>query len=609
MGIRAKGKLEWLIRGSDIWQAKLTLGLKAASWISFVFFVSAWATIAAWLFVFYNALERSVFWYYRIAQLECLFGFGNARLFARRIAIDGVDKSILLPNAIMDLTRDFYSQHFGFTWGGAWFVGLIVGGIVAYKLATFYTQFGMDQGESEHLRGSRLVSPPELVEKVTASKDGAGKYTIAGVPIPAGLEMRGICAMGAMGTGKSQCIFDLFDQVQAVGRKSIIWDKTGEFTRLYFRPEKDVILNPFDVRYPGWNVFSEIKMVYEFDQIAHSFCPDSDNATSNSQFFASGARIVIASVLKKLWQEGRTTTADLVEVLLTLTPVEISDYLKGTDASMFVSADAAEQALGVMSTLITAVQFLKHVPDGNFSIREWVLKDDDSRLFITSHETVHDVLRPLVSAYLDIAIRATMAREETREDRLWVWLDEISSLGNVPILKISLTEARRYGVVHVIGLHNLAQLRAIYGKEIAQTQRSNLQTYIVCRVADEETQEAMSRLLGVEEVDEQGDGLSFGAMSSRDGGSIQASRKESRIVLASEIKMLNDCEGFLQLAGAYPVARVNWEFKPREQHHSAYLVRDELKLAQVQKPAEITERSADPLPGSADDDLLQRMKI
>lgn len=579
MSARSKTTADYFIRGSEVWHHKIAMAGKAILWVITAALLAGSATAYLWLLVFFNQFERSIFWYYRLASIESFTGFGSVGMFARRLNLPGVDSVTLLPHAVVDVTRDVYAKTFGLTWGGALIAAVIVAGIVAAYVARFYTRFGRSKGEAEFLRGTRLVEADALAELVKSSSNGAGAYTLAGVPIPAGIEMRNICAMGAMGTGKSQLMLDLADQVFERGRKSIIWDKTGEFTRLYFRPGKDVILNPFDQRYPGWNLFSEIRMVYEFEQISHSICPDPDNATANAVYFAAGARTVIASVLRKLWSEGKRTTAEAVEVLLTLSPAEISEYLKGTDASMFVSVDAAEQALGVMSTLVSAIQFLKHVPDGQFSIREWVQRDDDTRLFITSHETVHDVLQPLVAAYLDIAIRATMSREETREDRLWVWLDELSSLGKIPILKISLTEARRYGVVHVIGLHNMAQLRAIYGGDLAQTQRSNLQTYVVCRVSDEETQEALSRLLGVQELDEQAEGLSFGAAPSRDGTSVQTSRRELRIVLPSEIKMLPDCEGFLQLAGSYPVARVRWEYKPRLHKESAYLVRPDLYLS------------------------------
>lgn len=581
MSVRAKSKSDYFIRGSEVWHSKLAMGLKSVGWIALSSLAAGWLTVFVWLLIFFNAAERTVFWYYRLASVETFVNLGWVPVLARRIELPGVDPVVLLPYAVVQVTQDLYDKTFGMTWGGALIAGALVAGLAAAKLVKFYTGFGQDRGEDEVLRGSSLVDRDALAELVINGEDGAGQYTLAGVPIPAGTEMQNILGVGAMGTGKTVMMTELADQVFARGKKSIVWDKTGELTELYFRPDKDVILNPFDKRYPGWNIFTELKMVYEFEQIAYSICPDPDDGTANSRYFAAGARTVLSSVLRKLWHEGKRSTADAVDILLTLSAEELAAYLAGTEASSYISVKAAEQAGGVMSTLTGAIQFLKHVPDGGFSIREWVQRDDDSRLFITSHETVHDVLRPLVAMYLDLAVRATMTREKTREDRLWIWLDEMSSLGNIPVLKTSLTEARKYGVVHVIGLQNDAQLKAVFGQHHSRTIRSNLQTYVVFRVAEEETQEAMSRLLGGQEVDEQAEGLSFGTATSRDGSSVQTSRREKRIVLPSEIKMLRKCEGFLQLAGPYPVARVRFERKTRELHEPAFLVRDDLFLAAI----------------------------
>ena len=130
--------------------------------------------------------------------------------------------------------------------------------------------------------------------------------------------------------------------------------------------------------------------------------------------------------------------------------------------------------------------------------------------------------------YTDIAIRAAMAGERHREDKLWIFLDELASLRSLPILKDSLTEARKYGVVHVIGLQNVAQLKQNFGDNIAQVLRSNLQNYLVLRVADEDTQESYSKLLGSKEIDENNESLSFGANSSKDGSGVQTARREMR---------------------------------------------------------------------------------
>ncbi|MEI7429252.1 MAG: type IV secretion system DNA-binding domain-containing protein [Betaproteobacteria bacterium] len=602
MSLRAKNDTDFYVRGSEIWHHKLAMFMKASGWVVMAGVSAFMAVLYTWLFVFYSATERAVFWYYRIASAETLLGFGNSIVFVRRLMLPGVDAVNLTPSAMMGVTGELYADKFGYSCGGAFLVGAIAAFFAARYITRFYEGYGKDKSEREHLRGTSLVTPEELTGLVSAAEHGLSPYTLAGVPLPKVALMRNIFAVGAMGIGKSELFFDLAEQVMVKnGRKSIVWDKTGELTRLFYRPEKDVILNPFDKRYPGWNIFSEVATSYGFDQLAHSLCPDPEKPSANSVFFAEATRTVLASGMQQLWAQGKRTTTEFANALLMSSPAELNELLQGTDASKYVSLEGSDQTAGVYGSLMKAVRFLKYVPNGDFSVTEWVQRDDDSRLFITSHETAHDILLPLVSAYIDIAVRATMGRSKTFEDRLWIWLDEMDSLGHISILKTSLTQARKYGVVHVVGLQNVSQLRSIYGQDNAQTLRSNLQNYVVCRVSDEESQEAFSKLLGTAEYDEQREGLSFGVAPSRDGGSLNIDRKETRIVLPSQIKMLPDNTGYMQIAGAYPIAKVTWPKVARKYVAEPYLMRNDLLLAnQEAKPTEQQETEDE------NDDLVVR---
>jgi type IV secretory pathway TraG/TraD family ATPase VirD4 len=98
------------------------------------------------------------------------------------------------------------------------------------------------------------------------------------------------------------------------------------------------------------------------------------------------------------------------------------------------------------------------------------------------------------------------------------------------------------------------------------------------RVSDEETQEAYSQQLGAQDLDEQSEGLSYGISNSKDGGSVNTQRREKRIVLPSEIKKLDDFEGYLQLSGNYPVARVKFERCSYPKSQPAFVPRAELSL-------------------------------
>lgn len=601
MSARNKSWMQYLIRGSEIFRHQFQmLGLALSIYASIAIAV-ALVVVAALSFVVFSEHDRSVFFYNRVAALESSVGMGGSSYAVRSFVVDGITQGRLYPSEILYVTKKYYDEHLSLRGKLIIFLALISAcGTFAFAIRSS-RKFGVSKSKDEFLRGARLVSPSELTAEVRKGK--TSPYTIAGIPLPAGMEMRNFLFTGAQGSGKTVVIEDLMDQVFAAGKKAIIYDKKGEYTEKHYRPGQDFILNVFDSRFAGWDLFSEVETETDFDQMGHSLCPDPEDKNSTGMYFAAGARAVFAEGARYFWRQGNCSTKEFVSFLLTSTPTTLSDALAGTPAAAFIDPKAGEQAGGVISSLVAAIGSLRYLPDGHFSIKEWVHRDDDSRLFINSHETVHDVLRPITAMWLDLAIRNTMTLPRVYTDRLWIFLDELASLKSLSIISRSVTETRAFGVVHVIGLQDVAQGRAMFGKDHAQVFRSNLQTQVLMRVSDEETAEAYSKMLGVQELDEKSEGVSFGAAPSRDGSNLNTGRKEKRIVLASEIQLLNDCEGFLQIVGNFPVAKIKYQYKERANVQPRFCPRDDLRLTRQIKQEVSTETVEIPQGEINQDDL------
>lgn len=581
------------VRGAELWQHKLTMLTKAWLWIVVVSLLVGALSAYLVLLTLTTSSGRSIFQYNLVARVLVSLGAGDSTVLARRIDIPDVPMAKLTQRQIADLTDGAYRQSVQGKARLSFVVFLATSFAVAFGFAHVYRRRGRDATEEDFLRGGQLVSGPTLNEIVRTTPPGAGEYSVVGIPIPKGMEMRNFLFTGGMGSGKSVAIFDLAEQVFAAGRKSIVFDKTGEYTARFYRPGRDVILNPFDQRFPGWSIFSELEEVYGFEQMAFSLVPASDKAEGTEQYFNNGARILFAEVLRKKFQEGERKMRPFLDLLLRSAVKDIAGYVSDTKAAAYINPAAQEQAGGVISTLLGKIWFMDHIPDGDFSIKRWLRVDDDARLFINSNERVHDVLLPLFSLYLDLALRTCMSLPIVFQDKFWFFLDEFGSLRKLAIFKESVTQARKFGVVHVLGVQNVAQLQSVFGREATQTIRSNLQNYLLLRVSDEETQEAYSKLIGTCEVNEQSHGVSFGSESTRDGTSINSSRKQRRLVLPSELKLLRDCEGFLQLAGPYPVAKVTYSRSDSEStNQPSYLMRDNLMLVDAAHAASTDDPDA-----------------
>ena len=420
-------------------------------------------------------------------------------------------------------------------------------------------------------------------EKAKSEKFGQPmphKYFLAGVPLPPKMAQRNILCTGGQGSGKSVAIFDLADQVAAAGRTMIIYDKVGGYARNYYRDGTDVIFNPFDARFPGWNLFNEIEMVYEFDQIAsYLIPPDAKSDGGTSDYFKGAARTVLACVMQKLWEENNRTNEALCKAIFETGQEDLYEWLKGTPAESLLNPESkGTGGGGVLTTLTEAVKVLRYVPSGTFSLKKFIREGGDRRIVITSKEEVHEILKPLTAMAMNILYTTAMSGVEVHVDKTWFIIDEARSMGALPVFPTASTEARKFGVVTVIGVQNVSQLESMFGKDEAVTILSNLGTQLLLRVADEATAERYSKAIGAGEYMEKSSSISWGAASSKDGSGIADARKERRAVLASEIMLLKDCTGYLKLAGSFNIAFIEYGYRDRAEIALGIVWRDGLVL-------------------------------
>lgn len=581
--MRNGSRLAQFVRGGDVERHQINLLLTnvgavvAPSAITggLGYVAAAWALAGkAW----------PLYWTYNAARVADTVGLGYSSLLSIRGR---------LPAQFVAEFAGIYHQTFWFTS----FVATAAAAAAAYFTGKAVLKRFFKRAETfkdAHLRGVNMQTKEELIAKVEeawaaakAKAESSGgklpnKYSFAGVPLPPGMAQRNILATGGMGSGKSVAIFDLADQVAAAGKTMIVYDKVTEFATYYYRDGKDVIFNPFDSRFPGWNIFTEISQVYEFDQIASYLIPTTDKDGGTSEYFKSAARTIFSCILQKLWEEGRRTNEALCKAIFETGQEDLYNWLKGTAAESLLNPESkGTGGGGVLTTLTEAVKVLRYVPSGNFSLKEFIRQAGDRRIFITSKEEVHEILKPLTAMAMNLLYTSVMAGEQVREDKFWFFLDEFKSMGKLPVLANAVTEARKYGAVTVIGAQNVAQFEEMFGKESAKTIRSNLQNQLILRVADEETQESYSKLIGSGEYDEQSESMSWGVASNKDSESVSRARKERRAVLASEIKLLPDCAGFLQLAGNFDIARVDYKPRGRAVIATGWLPRPDLALESV----------------------------
>ena len=312
------------------------------------------------------------------------------------------------PNPLLDIVADGRIERIrrrmletvhSWAWTGAkWGVG----GMVVCTLG--FWMLGRRLARTRRVRGAEMATARELRRRVqpltvrlaTALFPAARRAScrIAGIPWPRRAETQHTIVSGTTGSGKTVLISDLVAQIRARGERCILYDKMGAYTRSFFDPAKDVLMNPLDARAPRWSPFFEARTPRDFDMMAAALIPQQKDTVD--PFWVTAARQLFSNGAGVLWTQKVTENRRLVEDLLKTELSELAEAMEGTVAQSIVSPDNPKTALSVRAMLTAHLGALEFLPDTGerFSIRDWVGREDDTGfLFLTSRGDQHASLR------------------------------------------------------------------------------------------------------------------------------------------------------------------------------------------------------------------------
>jgi len=456
---------------------------------------------------------------------------------------------------------------------------------IALFLLLFWLR-GRQLNRARRIRGVELATPRELARRVRPAhrrlagllslSPEPGPYRIAGVPYPERAETQHTIVSGTTGSGKTVLISDLVDQIRDRGERCVLYDKMGSYTRAFFDASRDALLNPLDARAPRWSPFHEARTPRDFDMMAAALIPQQKDTVD--PFWVTAARQLFANGAGVLWAKGITENRVLVDHLLKTELTALAEAMEGTVAQSIVDPDNPKTALSVRAMLTANLSALEVLPDTGhpFSIRDWISDEAGGGfLFLTSRGDQHASLRGLISTWLEIAVNAMLSLDQDEGRRIWVVLDELPTLHQVPSLQPGLAESRQFGGCFVLGIQVVSALRDLYGRNGAETISGLCGTRVVLAAPDEDTARWSAGSLGRAEVEEVAEGFSYGANTIRDGVSLTPKRELRPLALASEIMQLPALHGYLRFPGPLPVARIALDYVKRTKAAERFVPRRE----------------------------------
>ena len=412
-------------------------------------------------------------------------------------------------------------------------IGIVGSGLISW----FWIFMGKNKKEIKVLSGFELVDSELLTKRIL--KLGASPYKIANVPMPKNAEFQHMMVTGTTGSGKSNTIHQLLNQIRANGDQAVVVDTTGGIFSRFYEEGRDILLNPLDARSSNWNLWDEAMLGdtvcdYVLDEIAESIIPDNH---SHDSFWVKSARQVFVESVRYLINSDQKTYQALVDMTLVIPLKELSQRLQGTSVAAIVDPLIDKTALSVRASLANSLkifQVLEDADDG-ISLLNLMPNDDKSWIFLSCLPDQREFLKPLFSSQISLIIKGLMRKSEQNNSRTWIIIDELASLNKLPSLLTGLAEIRKYGGCFVLGFQDLSQLEGVYGASTTKTLSNLTGTKLLFRSVDTDVATRTARYLGEQEKQEANESISFGAHQMRDGVSLSNQKHIKPVVTASQI--------------------------------------------------------------------------
>lgn len=231
----------------------------------------------------------------------------------------------------------------------------------------------------------------------------------------------------------------------------------------------------------------------------------------------------------------RTTEELLDEMMATDHAALFREFAPDADARVgdachiFIASSAREmaskaenEASGVLSSALVNMAIYRdpiiniNTARSDFRIHDLMNDENPVDLYLVTPPDGIDRVRPLMRLMLDLIIRRVCAKMEFADGaskagylhRLLLMLDELTSLGKLPILEKAIAYIAGYGGKLYIIVQNIKQLNEVYGKDNAIM--ANCHVRIAYAPNDPDTADLLSKMTGKTTVVEKKTSISIG---------------------------------------------------------------------------------------------------
>lgn len=403
-----------------------------------------------------------------------------------------------------------------------WLVLLATGFVSAFAWVFLFSD---GTKKPRHVEGIRLLSGKAAVRDANAKYESEKRSErVRDLPIielapqvrlTPNQETRGILIEGGIGSGKTVIINHLLNQAIERGDKVILYDVKGDFAPVI---EHRLLLNPFAEGASAWSIALDVQTVDQARQLSKMLVPDANG--DGDSFWTRAAQSILTGIFASLQAElpKRWTFADvrerllmprdaLVELFAKHYPIAgkfISDKPGGSNLEQGVVATLAAQIDGFIEPLALAWSN-ETLRNSGVSLADWLAsKNSPAEVLVLqgspeNSEATAAWIRMVVNHLAGLLLSPEVPNDSSR--RIWIFVDELPSLGRISRLMEIVDRGRQKGVRTVVAAQNLAQIEQHYG-EWAKSAESTFGTRIVGKMNPGERTASISKSLGMKYVED-----------------------------------------------------------------------------------------------------------
>jgi hypothetical protein len=390
----------------------------------------------------------------------------------------------------------------------------------------------------------------EIARDLKSEGKAEGIQICPGLPISLAREKQHFALIAESGQGKSQIITPIIKQVIGRGDRVIIYDFKGDETDKY-PSDQSYLFAPWLAGTTEWDIASDIVNAQDAKTFAATLIPENDK----NPFFVNSARDILTGFILYLqstkgadWSIG-----DIGKVMILPTPEQyqiLQNYYP--QAAQYLAKADSETTSNVKSSLSAAMGGmldLSEAWDGSgekISIREFILNvkkypkkiiilQGNSRYAEQSKIYINSIISVIASTLGDYQL-------ENKDNRIWLFLDELQELGRINGLEKFVAVGRSKGVRLVLASQDPGRLIDIYGRDLWNSIYANCANKIIGKLTGDSA-DYYSKIAGKAEYSRNST-TTTKSLTNQGGGSAAFSKQIDRRQAVPAHRFGSDCGKF-----------------------------------------------------------------